>query len=74
MSLYPLILGILAVWRITHLLNQEAGPADVLTWLRRWLGSGFAGQLMDCFYCLSLWVAIPFAAFIGGSWSDRFLL
>ena len=27
-----------------------------------------------CFYCLSLWVAIPFALFLGGGWGERLLL
>jgi hypothetical protein len=27
--------------------------------LRRGLGAGFWGELLDCFYCLSLWVAAP---------------
>lgn len=74
MSFYFLALGILGVWRITHLLNQEAGPAELLTRLRKWVGARFFGQLLDCFYCLSLWVALPFAALIGRTWLERFLL
>ena len=53
----------LAVWRITHLVAREDGPWDVVTRLRRMAGTGFWGRLMDCFYCLSLWVAAP-AAFL----------
>ncbi|MGA2728602.1 MAG: hypothetical protein ABSE96_12380 [Terracidiphilus sp.] len=74
MSFYLLVLGTLGVWRITHLLNQEAGPAEVLTRLRRWLGSGLFGRLLDCFYCLSLWIALPFAALVGHTWLELFLL
>ena len=74
MSFYLLILAILGVWRITHLLNQEAGPADILTHFRRGLGSSLVGQLLDCFYCLSLWTALPIAALIGHSWFERLLL
>lgn len=74
MSFYFLVLGILGVWRITHLLNQEAGPAEMLSRLRRWLGSGLFGQMLDCFYCLSLWIALPFAALIGHTWFERLLL
>ncbi len=55
------MLGALAVWRITHLLASEDGPGDLVFHLRTKLGSSFAGKLMDCFYCLSLWVAGPFA-------------
>jgi hypothetical protein len=60
-----LTLGILGVWRITHLLNAEDGPGRVLVALRKAAGSGFWGQLMDCFQCLSLWVSAPFALIIG---------
>lgn len=54
-------LGALATWRLTHLLVEEDGPADVVVRLRARAGDGFTGQLMDCFYCLSMWVAAPVA-------------
>ena len=31
MDLYWLVLGALAVWRLTHLLQAEDGPADLLS-------------------------------------------
>ena len=65
MSLYWLILGVLAVWRITHLLHAEDGPADLSLRLRKLAGFGMWGRVMDCFYCLSVWVATPFALWIG---------
>jgi len=71
---YWLTLGVLCVWRITHLLNAEDGPADVIVRLRRFAGGGFWGDLLDCFYCLSLWVAAPFAVLIGGDGVERLLL
>ncbi len=74
MEFYWLTLGTLAVWRITHLLNAEDGPGDVFVLLRRIVGSGFWGNLLDCFYCLSLWIAAPFAWWIGASWMQRVLL
>jgi hypothetical protein len=73
-SFYWLTLGVLGVWRITHLLNAEDGPADMLVRLRQLAGSGFWGGLLDCFYCLSLWVAAPFAVLIGGEAIERLLL
>jgi|SRR5437868_2039762 len=74
MPFYRLILGILCVWRLTHLLNAEDGPADMLAKLRSLAGSGFWGGLLDCFYCLSIWVAAPFAYWIGSGWDERLLL
>lgn len=73
MHLYGLTLGILGVWRVTHLLNAEDGPANLLARFRWWVGSGFWGSLLDCFYCLSLWVAVPFALIITRDWTERFL-
>ena len=52
-------LASLAVWRFTHLLVEEDGPAEVVVWLRARLGQRRLGELMDCFYCLSVWVAVP---------------
>ena len=34
-------------------------PADIVVRLRSMLGNTMAGRLMDCFYCLSLWIALP---------------
>jgi hypothetical protein len=52
-------LASLATWRVTHLLAEEDGPADVVVNVRARLGPGRLGELMDCFYCLSVWVAAP---------------
>ena len=74
MRFYWLILAILGVWRITHLLHAEDGPWNLTARFRRSLGDGMLGHLLDCFYCLSLWVAVPFAWVIGQSWKERLLL
>jgi hypothetical protein len=58
------MLAVLATWRITHLLANEDGPADILARLRARVGNGSLGKLMDCFQCLSLWVAAPMALFV----------
>ncbi|HEX7584213.1 MAG TPA: DUF1360 domain-containing protein, partial [Prolixibacteraceae bacterium] len=55
------IICTLAVWRITHLLSQEDGPFDTVIKFRKLFGQGFFGNLLDCFYCLSIWIAVPFA-------------
>jgi uncharacterized protein DUF1360 len=54
-------LGSLATWRLTHLLAEEDGPGGVVLRLRLRAGDGPFGELMDCFYCLSAWVAAPVA-------------
>jgi hypothetical protein len=61
-----LVVAILATWRVTHLLANEDGPWDLIARLRARLGNGLLGRLMDCFKCLSLWVAVPMAFFVSG--------
>ena len=69
-----LAVGVLCVWRLTHLLAAEDGPAGILARFRRRLGEGFWGSLLDCFYCLSLWTAAPFALLLRKDGSGRLLL
>ena len=52
--------------------DEEDGPADVVVRFRARLGHGVVGKLMDCFECLSLWVAVPIAFFV--SWKALDLL
>jgi hypothetical protein len=61
-----LVLGALAVWRATHLLHAEVGPGRVFVRLRTWAGRSPLGRTLGCFYCLSMWMAVP-AAFAMGS-------
>ena len=61
----------LAVWRLTHLLAAEDGPWDLVVRLRRALGAGFLGRMMDCFNCLSLWASAPFALWVVSGWVER---
>lgn len=68
-----MVLAVLATWRVTHLLANEDGPAAIIARLRERLGHGLLGKLMDCFQCLSLWVAAPMALFFAGSPLDWLL-
>ena len=61
MNFYWMTIGILGVWRVTHLFVSEDGPFDAILRLRHRLRAGFWGRLLDCFYCLSLWIAAPAA-------------
>jgi hypothetical protein len=58
------VLAALATWRVTHLLASEDGPADLIVRFRALFGQSVAGKIMDCFNCLSLWVAAPMALLI----------
>jgi Protein of unknown function (DUF1360) len=65
-----------AVWRISYMLWTETGPFDIFQKLRsifiketrrgtktRW----FFGDLLLCIKCLSVWVAAPFAWYLGNN-------
>jgi hypothetical protein len=70
---WPVIV-ILAIWRITHLFTSEDGPWHLMVRLRRAAGQGLGGELLDCFYCLSLWISAPFAYSLGETWTERLIL
>ena len=59
--LAPFVVCALATWRLTHLMVEEDGPFDLICRLRSMLGNSQAGRAMDCFYCSSLWLAMPMA-------------
>ncbi|RYY69271.1 MAG: DUF1360 domain-containing protein [Chitinophagaceae bacterium] len=65
------ILSILAAWRLTHLLSKEDGPFDIIYILREKAGAGFFGRLLDCFYCLSIWISLPFGLWLGNTWIEK---
>lgn len=68
------VVAVLAVWRATHFFFAEDGPWDVGVRVRRLAGQGFFAKLLDCFYCLSVWIAAPVAWWIGNHWEERLLL
>jgi hypothetical protein len=66
--------AVFATWRVTHLLASEDGPADLIAKFRVRLGQTQAGQLMDCFQCLSLWISAPAALFLVRHFIDWLLV
>ncbi len=57
-------LALLVTWRVTHLMSEEDGPGDIIVRLRSKLGDSTVGRAMDCFLCLSLWIAAPAALIV----------
>ena len=74
MNILYLILSVLAVWRITHMLGKEDGPFDIIFLMRKKAGAGFFGSLLDCFYCLSIWIALPVGLWLGTNWYEKILV
>jgi hypothetical protein len=64
------VVAVLATWRVTHLLAAEDGPADVIVRFRGLLGRSIFGTLMDCFNCLSIWIAAAAALYVTRRWLE----
>lgn len=67
------LLSLLAVWRISHLLAHEDGPWEIVYRLRRRLGDGQLGKLVDCTGCNSLWLSLPAASYLS-QWGKGLVL
>ncbi len=68
LSFVAVLLAVLAVWRVTHLLVAEDGPWNLFAHLRRAAAAVGLRRLADCFYCASVWIAIPFALLLAREW------
>ena len=68
MNFTAVAVSVLAVWRLTHLIVAEDGPWNVFLQLRRASAALRLNRATDCFYCASVWIAIPFALLIAGEW------
>jgi hypothetical protein len=63
MAFALVLMGGLAVWRITHMIWTERGPLDIFSRLRAYLATkqkhaGGMYDMISCFNCLSIWVAV----------------
>jgi hypothetical protein len=67
------VLCALGVWRLTHLIVAEDGPWNLVVRLRARLGDSELGRGMDCFYCSSVWLAIPFTFVVASRVLDWFI-
>jgi hypothetical protein len=67
---FRFVVAVLATWRLAHLIARENGPFDVVVRPRARAGNGVVGRLMDCPYCLSLWLAVPWAFWIANRWVE----
>lgn len=68
-----LVIGALAVWRVTSLLLREEGPWATLRVLREKVGLRLAPGLFSCWRCASLWTSAPVAWVLVERPRDRLL-
>ena len=64
-----ILLGSIATWRLTLMLQEEVGPFGLFEKLQMKINSlpmttGGIREGFNCFYCLSVWVAIFFLALL----------
>jgi hypothetical protein len=64
-------LAALAVYRVSCLVAREDGPWNLFRRLRSAAKETGAGRLVTCVNCLSVWVSLPLAWFVGSSWVER---
>lgn len=69
MTLVTLIVGSLAVWRLTHAIAKENGPLMCFARLRAFLAghqkrSGGFFDMVSCTSCLSFWIALVAALWV----------
>ena len=67
---FQFVVAVLGTWRVAHLMAREDGPFDVIVRLRARAGDGAIGALMDCPHCLGIWIAMPFAWWLSGTWEE----
>lgn len=64
---------VLATWRLSRLLAMEDGPFDLIFKLRKFVGDGFWGKLMDCPFCSSIWISFILCLLVINSFSGLIL-
>lgn len=66
-------LSALAVYRMSFLIAREDGPWGVFRQLRTSAKATMAARLIGCVNCLSVWISLPLAWFVGSSSIERVL-
>jgi hypothetical protein len=72
--IFEYFVAVIIVWRVTHLFSAEDGPLDIIFRFRKLLGDSVFGKLMDCFYCLSMWMGFLMALYFHQNWSTTILM
>lgn len=79
MTIEALLIAILATYRLTYMLNSEAGPADIFGRLRTRVGvrydefsnpvaTNWLAEGILCYFCLSVWISFAVAALVLVLW------
>lgn len=63
MSPLELLILMLATWRLAHMLVLEDGPFQVI---QRFRAMTTLGGLLECIFCMSVWVALGLTVAVQG--------
>lgn len=58
-----ILLSTIAVFYITSMITEYDGPFSLFEKLRE-LSREYRGFNLDCFFCTSLWISLPFALYL----------
>jgi len=72
MDLAAFFVAALATWRLAHLLHAEDGPWHAVARVRQAFDARRLG-VFKCFFCVSVWPALPAALLIGAGWRQTLL-
>jgi len=77
-SIFIFLLSTLAVWRIGHMILDENGPFNVFGKLANYTDKlkykdGGLKQLLNCFYCMSVYLSIPFSIYLANNVLEFFI-
>ena len=71
---FRFLIAALATWRVSFLLAREEGPRKIFASLREKSKASFSGKLLECVKCTGMWVSIPLAFFVNGSWLELLVI
>lgn len=61
-----LLAAVLATYRLSRAISQEAGPFDLFDRLRNlFLGNNWMAEGIRCLYCVSFWVGLSWGIYLG---------
>jgi len=63
-----LLLATLAIHYVTTTITEYSGPFELLERIRDF-SRDYRGINLDCYWCLSLWISLPFALCLTSGWS-----
>lgn len=76
------LMAAFAVWRLTYMLHAEDGPGHIFRKFRSIFieygqierAKNWIGEMLECFYCTSVWCSLPVAVYLAYLTDLRYIL